>query len=763
MKKILLLISVSLFLCTGLSAQKVGLVLSGGGAPGIAHIGVIKALEEHNIPVDYIAGTSIGAIIGGMYAMGMSPNEMIEVIKSDDFKHWMSGEVQPEDVYFYRSADPNPGIIDIRVQINKQKTGNIKTLLLPANIVSPVQMNYAFVPLCAQANAVAGGNFDKLFVPFRCVASDVYDKKAVAFKRGVLGDAIRASMTFPFVFKPISIDNQLLFDGGIYNNFPTDVMRSDFKPDFMIGSVVAYNPPKADADDPMMQLQNMIITRTNYSIPSPEGLLLKFNLEKINMFDFTKVDELVKLGYDSVMKHLDEIKARVHQRVPFAELEQRRKEFRAKFPKLEFQHIRVEGVDSLQKQYVKRSFQNKNKEFGLNEFKQSYFRLISDEAISEVIPHAVFDSVSGLFNLNLNVKTGDKLKVNVGGNISSSISNQAYLGLTYQNLSNYAQTAYINAQFGKMYNALGLGTRIEMPSSKSWYLKLAFVLHKFDYFNGNSLFYLDNQTANFNQNEAYGKLSIGFPLATKGRLELGVGYGNLTDNYNQNNTLLNSATGNDRSTFSLGSAFCNIERYTLNDRMYPTNGFNYSTSIQLIDGKQSYNSASNSNINTTNKKDMWLQYRAKSDRYFPLSSHFCLGTYAELVYSTRNLLQTYTSTIIQAPVFQPTPYTRTVFNEAFSANQFAAIGIKPIYMFTDQLQLRAEAYWFVPYKSVLRATNNTAYYSKSFSTSQFMTESALVYNFKVASAGLFANYTIANQWVFGLNIGILLFNPKFLE
>lgn len=743
-------------------AQKVGLVLSGGGAPGITHIGIIKALEENNIPIDYITGTSIGGILGGMYAMGMTPDEMIEILKSEDFKHWLSGEVEPENMYFYRSANPKSSIINLRIQAYKYKTKNYKTKIFPSNIVPPGQMNYAFTQLFARANAAIGSNFDQLFIPFRCVASDIYNKKAVVFRRADLGDAIRASLTFPFVFKPISIDKQLLFDGGIYNNFPVDVMRNDFKPDFTLGSVVAQNNKNTNEDDIITQLQDMIITRTDYSLQSCNGLLLRFDLERINLFDFTKADELVKLGYDSTMKHMDEIKARVHRRVTGEEITQRRKDFLNKFPELRFQHIDVEGVDSLQKQYVKRTFHNNDNIFDLKEFKQSYFKLISDEAISEVIPHAVFDSATGLFDLNLKVKTEDQLRIMLGGNISSSISNQAYLGFTYQNLTNYAQTAYIDAQFGKMYNGLGLGFRIEMPSNKSWYLKIGFVLHKFDYFAGNRLFYLVSQMANFNQNEAYGKVSIGFPVARKGRLEFGAGYGSLTDNYNQNNSLLNSTIGNDQSTFSLGNVFSRIESYTLNDRMYPTKGLSYSTSLQLFDGNERFKSANNSTVNKTNKKDTWVQYRTKSDRYFSISTCLTLGTYVELAYSTRKLLQNYTSTIIQAPAFQPTPYTRTVFNEAFSANQFAAIGLKPIYNFTDQLHLRTEFYWFVPYKTIKAASDNSAYYSKPFYSSQFMTESSLVYNFKLASAGFFANYN-KEKWSFGLNIGILLFNPKFTE
>lgn len=763
MKKFLLSCLMTITVCSASYAQRVGLVLSGGGAPGISHIGIIKALEENHIPIDYVTGTSIGAIIGGMYAMGLTPDEMIEVLKSEDFKHWLSGELEPENIYYYRSPDPKPNIVDLRIQISKKAKTNIKTKILPSNVVPPGQMNYAFIPLFAQANAAAGGNFDKLVVPFRCIGSDVYNKKPIVFRRGVLGDAIRASMTFPFMFKPITIDNQLMFDGGIYNNFPVDVMRTDFKPDFILGSVVAINPSKPDDDDIMMQLQNMIITKTDYSVPAAEGITLKFDVSKTNMFDFTKVDELVKTGYDSTMKHIDEIKARVARRMSTEDFAQRRKAFKDKFPELKFQNIDVEGVDSLQALYVKHAFHNNDDVFDRNEFKRSYYKLISDEAISEVLPHADFDSVNGMFDLNLKVRTEDQLKALIGGNISSSTSNQAYLGLTYQNMSNYVQTAYMDAQFGKMYNGLALGSRIEMSTNKNWYMKMALVLHKFDYFNGNKLFYQDNQTASFNQYELYGKIGIGFPLTMKARLELGIGYGTLTDNFTQDKTLLNPTATNDKSTYTLGSMFARIESQTLNNVMYPTRGFAFSTSYQYLDGVDNFTSATDYRLNVSRKRDCWFVFRLKSDRYFPLSSSpFTLGTYAELAYSSRDLLSNYTASIIQAPAFQPTPFSRTVFNESFNANQFGAIGLKPVYSLTDQLHLRAEAYWFVPYKTIKRAADNTAYYSQPFSSSEFMTEGAVVFNFKLASAALFANYNTGN-WSVGVNIGILLFNRRYME
>ena len=107
-----ILIFVYIIPLTGI-AQKVGLVLSGGGAKGLVHIGVIKALEENNVPIDYITGTSMGAIIGGLYASGYSPKQMEELFKSEDFKHWSTGIIPPKYIYYFKQLDENPSFIDL--------------------------------------------------------------------------------------------------------------------------------------------------------------------------------------------------------------------------------------------------------------------------------------------------------------------------------------------------------------------------------------------------------------------------------------------------------------------------------------------------------------------------------------------------------------------------------------------------------------------------------------------------------------------------
>ena len=114
MRKIFLVFITLWLIIPAIHAQKVGLVLSGGGAKGMTHIGIIRALEENNIPIDYIAGTSMGAIIGSLYAMGYSPDDMVELLKSEDFKRWYSGEVEEKYVYHFKKNLPTPEFFNIR-------------------------------------------------------------------------------------------------------------------------------------------------------------------------------------------------------------------------------------------------------------------------------------------------------------------------------------------------------------------------------------------------------------------------------------------------------------------------------------------------------------------------------------------------------------------------------------------------------------------------------------------------------------------------
>ncbi|MBK7214619.1 MAG: patatin-like phospholipase family protein [Bacteroidales bacterium] len=262
---------------TGLFGQKVAVVLSGGGAKGVCHIGVLKALEEAGIPIDYIAGTSMGAIVGGLYAAGYSPGEMEQLVTSPEFTEWVSGRIDPQYIYYFRKP-----YADASWMTFKFKYDSVLQTQLPTNIVSPVRMDFAFMELFANASAAANYNFDSLMVPFRCVASDVDANKPVVLKSGDLGSSIRASMTFPFYFKPIRINGKLLFDGGMYNNFPSDVAYEDFFPDIIIGSKAAQNAQPPSDDNVVSQLTNMLMEKSNYNVICESGVMIEPQLKVVN-------------------------------------------------------------------------------------------------------------------------------------------------------------------------------------------------------------------------------------------------------------------------------------------------------------------------------------------------------------------------------------------------------------------------------------------------------------------------------------------------
>ena len=266
-------------------------------------------------------------------------------------------------------------------------------------------MNLVFVELFARATAACSGDFNRLFVPFRCIASDVYNKKPLIMRRGDLGDAVRASMSFPFVFKPIEIDSVLAYDGGIYNNFPTDIMREDFKPEVIIGSVVAANPGKPKENDLMSQLENMIMQKTDYTLPDSLGIIMTFKYDDVSLLDFDRLQELHDIGYNRTISLMDSIKGRIHRRVSAENVRLRRLVYRSNLPQFRFRDIYIEGANPQQQAYIKKEFHDEDHEvFTYEDLKRGYFRLLSDNMISEIIPHAVYDSENDLYSLHLKVK-----------------------------------------------------------------------------------------------------------------------------------------------------------------------------------------------------------------------------------------------------------------------------------------------------------------------------------------------------------------------
>ena len=548
-------------------AQKVGLVLSGGGAKGLTHIGIIRALEENNIPIDYITGTSMGAIVGSLYAMGYSPDDMETLLKSEDFKRWYSGEVEEKYMYYFKKNLPTPEFFNIRFSFKDSLS--LKPQFLPTSVVNPIQMNLVFIDLYARATAACDGDFDKLFVPFRCIASDVYNKKQLILKRGDLGDAVRASMSFPFMFKPIEIDSMLAYDGGIYNNFPTDVMREDFHPDIIIGSVVSTNPGKPKENDLMSQIENMVMQKTDYSLPDSAGILMTFKYNDVSLMDFQRIDELEKIGYDRTMSLMDSIKSRIHRRVNVDNIRLRRLVYKSNYPELRFKNIYIDGANTHQQVYIKKEFHTSDdKEFTYEDLKRGYFRLLSDNMISEIIPHAVFNPEDDTYDLHLKIKMENEFSVRVGGNVSTTSSNQIYLGLAYQNLNYYSKEFTLDGQLGKIYNNAQFMAKVDFATTIPTSYRFIASISTFDYFKKDKLFSKNDKPAFNQKDERFLKLKVALPFLSSKRLELGFGIAQIEDRYFQNNVIDFDKDKYDKSGYRLFGGSVSFNGSTLNNSRF---------------------------------------------------------------------------------------------------------------------------------------------------------------------------------------------------
>ena len=765
MKRFFLFLSACLLLLPFVQAQKVGLVLSGGGAKGMTHIGIIRALEENNIPIDYITGTSMGAIIGSLYAMGYSPDDMEALLRSEDFKRWYSGQVEPEYGYYFKQNRPTPEFFNIRFSFKDSL--HIKPQILPTSMVNPIQMNLVFVELFARATAACSGDFNRLFVPFRCIASDVYNKKPLIMRRGDLGDAVRASMSFPFVFKPIEIDSVLAYDGGIYNNFPTDIMREDFKPEVIIGSVVAANPGKPKENDLMSQLENMIMQKTDYTLPDSLGIIMTFKYDDVSLLDFDRLQELHDIGYNRTISLMDSIKGRIHRRVSAENVRLRRLVYRSNLPQFRFRDIYIEGANPQQQAYIKKEFHDEDHEvFTYEDLKRGYFRLLSDNMISEIIPHAVYDSENDLYSLHLKVKMEDNFSVRMGGSVSTTSSNQIYLGLGYQDLNYYSKEITLDGQIGKVYNNAQLMAKIDLPTRIPTSYRLIASLSTFDYYKKDKLFYKNDKPSFNSRDERFVKLMVALPFLANKRAEISIGYGKLQDNYFQSSVINFDKDRSDRSTYNLLGGAIGFYGSTLNARQYATKGYFEKLVAQVFSGKEKFIPGNPTETSvTTKERQSWLQISYMKYAYHTMSPKFTLGWMAEMLYSSKNFSENYTATMLQAADFSPTPHSKLMYNEAFRANQFLAAGIKPIFVFNDMFQFRSEFYGFVPIFPIKKNALNKAYYGKAFSRFEYIGEISVICQLPFGAISAYVNHYSSpkKEWNVGLTLGWQLFNYRFIE
>ncbi|MEP9316756.1 patatin-like phospholipase family protein [Pseudomonas sp. LABIM340] len=275
---------------------KIGLVLSGGAARGLAHIGVLKALDEQGIHVDAIAGTSMGAVIGGLYAAGYTPKELEQLALGLDWKQALSDSPPRVDVPFRRKQDDRDFLVKQKLSFRDDGT-----LGLPLGAIQGQNLSMLLESLLVHTSDTR--NFDQLAIPFRAVATDISTGEKVVFSKGHLPQAIRASMSIPAVFAPVDVNGKLLVDGGMVDNIPVDVARQ-MGVDVVI--VVDIGNPLADRKQlttvlDMLNQSVTLMTRKNSEAQlatlKSSDILVQPPLSGYSSTDFGRVPQLIDAGY----------------------------------------------------------------------------------------------------------------------------------------------------------------------------------------------------------------------------------------------------------------------------------------------------------------------------------------------------------------------------------------------------------------------------------------------------------------------------------
>ena len=271
----------------------IGVALEGGGALGLAHIGVLQWFEDHHIPIDYLAGTSMGGLVGGLYASGKTPQQLHELVKAQNWDVILGGAIPYEDLSFRRKEDkvafPNSILLGLR-----------KGLALPGGLNAGQQISLLIDRETLPYSDVK--SFDDLPIPFRCVATDLVSGKKAVFKDGSLSTAMRATMAIPGLFSPVRDSEHVYVDGGLVGNMPTDVVRA-MGADIVIGVHLETSPAEADKIQSLFSILgrsiDVVVAENEIRGLANADLVVKVDLQEFSSLEYQKADAIIQKGIEA--------------------------------------------------------------------------------------------------------------------------------------------------------------------------------------------------------------------------------------------------------------------------------------------------------------------------------------------------------------------------------------------------------------------------------------------------------------------------------
>ena len=761
MPRKLLIFILSLLSVALVRAEGVGLVLSGGGAKGLYHIGVLQALEENNVAIDYVAGTSMGSIIAGLYAAGYTPEQMRELAESGAVQQWVSGRIDKKHNRYYREEDTPPSLFTLRFNVGKDSLSYNKqlapngssepTVELPTDFISSAQIDLALNEIFRPATIGAQENFDNLFVPFFCVAADMNARKEVVFRSGDMGEAIRASMSIPFVFKPLRKDDMLLYDGGVFNNFPWRYMHKFYHPSHIIGvKCTSGNKDVTEDSNVIDQALMFIMSHTDYSLPEKGNIFIDRAVDA-GMLDFEKATEIIQQGYDDTMARMDEILQTIPERRERKVVEARRAEFLAKLPPMNLTRPKFEGLTRDQEHYVRAVMlarkRDKDTLKTFSEFRTGIFDLLAQRDFTMEYPRFEYDSVNRVYQPHLTLRQYPSLRATIGGTLSSTAYNQVRLGLRYEHISRVGVDAGINLYLGPVYNAGKIGGRVFISPSRPVFFDVNYIFSARNTIYGNfgNLSRVDN-TIRKRHREQFATVSAGTATTTRSLLQA-------TFNAGQNYYLFEG--GDNPTRFSFLSTRLQFRRSTLDNPVSPVSGTRLDVSGIYVNGHDKWiDEFDYGLIRHFSERREWLGAKISWQHYIPFTASrwFSFGYSVEGVYTNHPQFEDLMATFVSLPQYAPITHSQMMYMPDYHSTRYVAAGLMPTFRLWNHLYLRTSFY--AMYRRAEMGINDNM---------QYIADLSVIYRTLIGPVSLsVTKYGLknGNNLYMSINFGYPLFAPK---
>lgn len=736
--------------------------MSGGGAKGIAHVGVIKALEEYDIPIDYAVGTSMGGVVAGIYAAGYSAAQVEGIMLSPTFLKWVNGEFEDGYNYYIYKDEPNSSFVTLTLSLDSTFNATVNT-----SLVSDITLNFALPEYLARASATANNDFDSLFIPTRIIAAEVFTQNELVLKDASLPLAVRATLSVPFFYKPIKIDDKYLFDGGVYNNFPVDVAQKDFKPDVIIGSNVSskvFNKYPFEEDDKLINnsLLFMLLDKSDPSSIPENGIYIEPDLTGYTAFDFQEAKALIDSGYHATVKQIEEIQNKIKSRQTKAERSTKREIFTSKGADLEFNAINFHGYNSRQRKYIRKLFKFKSGDIlSLEDVKKAYFKMVSEKYFASVFPDIKYDAETRKYSLELYGRPRSNLNANIGGVIATRNISQVFVSGEYYYFDNYLSKNSVDFYAGSFYKSAQIRSRFYLSGGFPFYIEPAFTYNSWDFLSADDIFLEDERPTVLDRADRSYGLNIGLPFTNKFKAVLSGSFINNDDLYGNSQTI-NSADTLDNLELKGNRLGFSLEEGNLNRKQYASEGKSLYFGADFFNIDERYRPGSTTALPVNTENRQWFRLFGKWEQYFN-KGKWSTGYLVQGAYSTQSEFSDPVGTLVNLPSFNPLQDSRTLLLQNYRAFSYAAFGLKNVYAITSSLDFRLEGYLYKPFE-ILKQTGEA--FGRSAVPDQFylVGSSALVLHSPVGPISMAVNYydDAENQWGVLLHIGYLLFNKNSL-